>query len=750
MGTLRRFLLVICVGGLTSLCLILVLATVGHGAADQSTSLYVDGSQGNDSGTCVDPQHPCETITFALTQAEDGDTIYVADGVYSESITLDKNVDLAGNGYKSTIIQATPGQRVLTITGSAETATQFRPTISGFTFMEGRADDFCGGGLKITNASPTIRENRIQDNFAPNGGGLCLHHSAETIVSGNIFVDNRAGGGGANIGGGLYVLSSDNVRLTQNILRRNQAENYGGGLYIRASQNVVADANLVSGNHSGLGGGLFVEKSSLQFDNNMVAQNTNAPHHADDGMGLVLRSGSTIAARHNTLVGHGEGIAVSSSGKSSASLTNTIIADFSVGISNTADSQAIVDGVLWHDNQRDTDGVVAIDHPVTGAPAFRDPAGDDYHITCQSAAHDSGVPSELRTDFDGENRLRDVASDLGADEVHCGTGSSPSLTLLAFQPWQTGQLFTVHLNNARPSTRYIITSYHDTDMAYSQESVSLVTDAAGMASGKVWSRCAVDGVKIGTVFVQVSGEGMQQMESNHLDCTSIRDVASFGSHLTTESTNDDWIYRFSPPGQDGIQLWIQDGTGASGLTGTVRIHSASTGYSLEQALADDGDGRYSYLWSIAGLPRASDYRTQLTLDDGRGGLQGADAFVKLSGRAVWVWGQAVGDENPAIWTMMTNIDDDGNGVGDRDELLAFADGPDGTLDPYVTTIYLSVYPYLGFSGTTVTDTFQSFLTAAHSGGQLRIEALGGTYEWVENSEKLQEGKNFCDAILNTL
>ena len=54
-------------------------------------------------------------------------------------------------------------------------------------------------------------------------------------------------------------------------------------------------------------------------------------------------------------------------------------------------------------------------------------------------------------------------------------------------------------------------------------------------------------------------------------------------------------------------------------------------------------------------------------------------------------------------------------VHTRDEWLAFSDTPYGMPDPYATTSYLSVYPYIGYAGTTVTDTFQSFLTFSGKG-----------------------------------
>lgn len=325
---------------------------------------------------------------------------------------------------------------------------------------------------------------------------------------------------------------------------------------------------------------------------------------------------------------------------------------------------------------------------------------------------------------------------------------SPTLQLLAFQPSAGGYLFTTRLSGALSHTQYVISSYHHTDIDYPQHAVTVTTDGAGVASARVWSRCTYQAVPTGYVFVNLGQSGVFQAESNHLDCPALQTVAGFGSHLFGDSSNDDWIYPASPPGADSVRIWVRDAAGRTGLTGALRIRSTQAGYALpEQPLVDEGGGLYSYLWSIAGLPRADDYRVQLTLQDGVGGLSGLDAFVKLSGRAMWVWGEAVGGDNPAIWAILTDEDYDGDGIGDRAEWLAFLGAPYGDPDPHATTSYLSIYPHIGYTGTLVTGTLQAFLTIAHSAGDVRVEALAGTHRWVETEAGLQDGKDLCDAIL---
>jgi hypothetical protein len=162
-------------------------------------------------------------------------------------------------------------------------------------------------------------------------------------------------------------------------------------------------------------------------------------------------------------------------------------------------------------------------------------------------------------------------------------------------------------------------------------------------------------------------------------------------------------------------------------------------------LNNAGNGRYQLTWSPPATPDAL-YRVQLTLDDANGGHSGVDAFIKLSGRSAWIWGEANESGNPEIWALLTNADFNGDGLGDRDEWLSFFGTPHGGESAYASTVYLSVYPYINPTGYSDAAAFQNFLTKAHQAG-VKVEALTGTFEWVNSDALLQEGKDTCDAIL---
>src|SRR2546423_5643430 len=84
---------------------------------------------GADSGDCS--ATPCRTIGYALSQAVDGDTIGVADGLYRENLTVSKSVTLQGAGAGATIIDGSAIATVIAVNSGATV------TIEGVTIQGG-------------------------------------------------------------------------------------------------------------------------------------------------------------------------------------------------------------------------------------------------------------------------------------------------------------------------------------------------------------------------------------------------------------------------------------------------------------------------------------------------------------------------------------------------------------------------------------------------------------------------------------
>ena len=332
---------------------------------------------------------------------------------------------------------------------------------------------------------------------------------------------------------------------------------------------------------------------------------------------------------------------------------------------------------------------------------------------------------------------RDTSVSLAAE-----SGSTPQIDLLSWEGTEDPFWFTFRVFGATPLSTYTVTTFHHTDIPYPQATFTVTTDAAGLASGRVWSACTHNDAFTGTVRINLGQNGTELAESTNLDCQQLSGVADLGSNLAANNAEISWIYK---PGAGDVEIWLADRDGRSNLTGRVRFLSAQGFDSGYLSLTDVGNGRYTFNWTPPNNPDDL-YRVQLTLDDANGGHSGIDAFIKMRGRSAWIWGEANETGNPEIWNLLTNGDFNSNGLGDRDEWLSFFGMPHGDESAFASTAYLSIYPYINPTGYTEAATFQNFLAVAHQNG-LKIEALTGTFEWVNSDELLQEGKDTCDAIL---
>ena len=175
------------------------------------------------------------TIQACVDWVNDGDTVVVPAGTWTESLTLKRPVSLTGESRATTIIQAVRGQRVLTVTGVTVTN---EVVISELTLTGGDVSasnicfpipENCGGGLLImANATPRLTNLIIADNQAYRGGGLYAEEGSplildNVVISGNISV---LSGGGASLGSGATISNSQ-------FINNESSNNVGGGLRVQ-------------------------------------------------------------------------------------------------------------------------------------------------------------------------------------------------------------------------------------------------------------------------------------------------------------------------------------------------------------------------------------------------------------------------------------------------------------------------------------------------------------------------------------
>lgn len=278
---------------------------------------------------------PCySTIQDAVDAATGGDTVKIAEGVYTgtgfQVVYISKAITVTGGYTTADWVNSYPITQPTVI--DAENVARRRgvyidgngvPTITLAALMiqRGYAENADGGGVYIMSGTVSLRDSQVIGNKARQvsqggygggvymeggflilignsflnnegefGGGLCMR--AGTLIS-NIFENNYAhgtGGGGAFLEGGAIAMSGNIFRsnsagfhgggahsetsvitITDNTFEENSAGNTGGGM--SASDGVLVDNTFRANISSKSGGGLWLNPGAVTLVNNTFLSN---------------------------------------------------------------------------------------------------------------------------------------------------------------------------------------------------------------------------------------------------------------------------------------------------------------------------------------------------------------------------------------------------------------------------------------------------------------------------------------------
>ena len=198
------------------------------------------------------------TIQKGINAANNGDTVLVAPGTYVENINfMGKAITVkSSNGPKVTIIDgnnAAPVAAFVTNEGP-------KSILAGFTLQNGNGTfqySYLGGGVSISNSSPTIEHNVIRNNTAGGeGGGIGVYFGSPVITHNRIENNKAPEGGGVQVGGG----STPGATITHNVIKSNVAYEFGGGIAFFAAGNAYVEDNTIAKNSCPgcQGGGIYM------------------------------------------------------------------------------------------------------------------------------------------------------------------------------------------------------------------------------------------------------------------------------------------------------------------------------------------------------------------------------------------------------------------------------------------------------------------------------------------------------------
>lgn len=307
------------------------------------------------------------TIQAAVDAASAGETVLVADGVYTGRGNRD--IDPAGkllvirseHGPSACIIdcQATPTDphRAFVIQSGETRALR----VEGFTIRGGDtlpgaiADPFNGGAIQILGCSPTISNCVFtQNESACWGGAVYSAHGGSPLIESCLFVENHSG----DDGGGFFCWNGASPVIVSTVFVRNTADVQGGAI-----------ANFG-----------WNERPMMLV--NVTIHDNYAP------FGAAIANWGTTSVEH------------------------------SIVWNNRSDGGAITGNTTLAVSNCDVEG----GHPGTDNidvdPLF---AKDGYHLLASSPCIDAGAANVMAGafDVDGHPRAMGSGADLGADE-HVG------------------------------------------------------------------------------------------------------------------------------------------------------------------------------------------------------------------------------------------------------------------------------------------------------------------------------------------
>jgi hypothetical protein len=173
---------------------------------------------------------PGQSIQAAINAAQTGDTVLLQSGTYTESLTLNKAITIAGAGMDQVVIRPYPYQRVLTITAPLSGTA---PLLRGFTIECGLATDagnqYIRPGCAAVHTGPAPEETTFEEQQQPcsriTGGGICAMPFVSVQLDAMRLISNMAeikqfdlltSGGGIRLsGGGALTVTNSEFRANR-------------------------------------------------------------------------------------------------------------------------------------------------------------------------------------------------------------------------------------------------------------------------------------------------------------------------------------------------------------------------------------------------------------------------------------------------------------------------------------------------------------------------------------------------------
>ncbi len=350
------------------------------------------------------------TIQDAVDSADDGDVVWVTNGIYAVGGRITPGALLANRVVitNTILVRSVGGPTVTTIEGSPDPGTgglgsnavrcvfMTAGTLSGFTLTHGHTspsgaqnEDRSGGGVYGGSLTNCVL---IENVTAWNGGGACV-----TLLTDCTVVSNSA----VRVGGGAYNTTLVNCSIVSN------AATFGGGL-----SGGIARGSSIDGNRALLEGG---GSEGADLYDCTVSRNVSGQAGGGAVLGSLRRcivsgnsssegGGTQASDLFNCLI-VGNTATNRGGGTYSSVLRNCTVADNVAGLEGGGVIYSVVTNCIVYHNGAPTNaniGETSADYSCTipdpggsgnrtNAPLFLNRADDNYRLQSNSPAIDAGV-----------------------------------------------------------------------------------------------------------------------------------------------------------------------------------------------------------------------------------------------------------------------------------------------------------------------------------------------------------------------
>ncbi|XP_004342411.2 hypothetical protein CAOG_08242 [Capsaspora owczarzaki ATCC 30864] len=324
----------------------IVLALVLLAASTVATDRFVSSNDGDDVTGTGDQATPFASIRKALSVALDGDTIRLADGLYTGmdniGVNLDaKDLDIVGESRENTILSCgslygpafdisfgSPLLSAMTIRDCYSPSDSGAVTVSGISVSASFADMLIkncssgsvGGAMQIELANVTFTDVTMDGNAAINGGTLFIISSSQVVLDGVTLANSQGENGGAiymaasnllmrnshvvncsSLGAGALYLSLSTVNIYSTEFLYNSAQLDGTCVFTVQVQLVMHDCSFRYNQNVQSGSAVLITASNLVGGvQDKVANCEFIGNNAGDHAALYVKNGGSVLVTNST------------------------------------------------------------------------------------------------------------------------------------------------------------------------------------------------------------------------------------------------------------------------------------------------------------------------------------------------------------------------------------------------------------------------------------------------------------------